>query len=218
VGFSLQCPPELILLEEKISAELPMLAKQESDTSLRFRPLMIKNWADLAELFGPRGACGGCWCTTWRLSRTEFERNKGVRNRQTFRRIVASGEPTGVLAYSADRVVGWCAVAPRKAYVRLENSRVLRPVDDRPVWSVSCFYIASPCRGTGIAQALLEAAVAYARRRGAWIVEGYPYDLHENLPNAFVWTGLLSTFRRVGFKEVARRSPTRPMVRKELKS
>jgi len=109
---------------------------------------------------------------TWRLSRAEFERNKGVRNKQTFRRIVASREPTGVLAYSADKAIGWCAVAPRKAYGRLANSRLLQPVDDRPVWSVSCFYIAGPYRGTGVARALLEAAVAYARRRGARIVEG----------------------------------------------
>ena len=193
-----------------------MIATLESGASLQFRPLTTRNWADLEELFGPRGACGGCWCMTWRLSHAAFQKNKGARNKQAFHGIVASEEPTGVLAYSAGKPVGWCAVAPREAYVRLENSRVLKPVDDQPVWSVSCFYVARPYRRTGLTQALLEAAVEYARQRGAKIVEGYPQDLQKDLPSAFVWTGLLPTFRKVGFKEVVRRSPTRPIMRKEL--
>jgi GNAT superfamily N-acetyltransferase len=152
----------------------------------------------------------------WRLSHAAFQRNKGARNNQALHGIVASEEPTGVLAYSAGKPVGWYAVAPREAYLRLENSRVLKPVDDRPVWSVSCFYVARSYRRTGFTQALLEAAVEYARQRGAKIVEGYPQDLQKELPSAFVWTGLLSTFRKVGFKEVVRRSPTRPIMRKDL--
>jgi GNAT superfamily N-acetyltransferase len=152
----------------------------------------------------------------WRLSHAAFQRNKGARNKRALHRIVASGEPTGVLAYSAGTPVGWCSVAPRELYVRLENSRVLKAVDDQPVWSVSCFYVARPYRRAGLSQALLEAAVEYARYRGAKIVEGYPQDLQKDLPSAFVWTGLLPIFRKVGFKEVVRRSPTRPIMRKEL--
>jgi GNAT superfamily N-acetyltransferase len=152
----------------------------------------------------------------WRFSQAAFQRNKGAPNKRAFHRIVASGEPTGVLAYFAGKPVGWCATAPREAYVRLEGSRVLKQVDAQPVWSVSCFYVAPAHRRTGLSVALLDAVVEYARRRGAKIVEGYPQDLQKELPSAFVWTGLLPTFRKVGFKEVARRSPTRPIMRKEL--
>jgi GNAT superfamily N-acetyltransferase len=152
----------------------------------------------------------------WRLSHAAFQRNKGARNKQALHGIVASKEPAGMLAYSAAKPVGWCAIAPPEAYVRLENSRVLKPVDDRTVWSVSCFFVSRPYRRTGFTQALLEAAVEYARQRGAKIVEGYPQDVQKDLPGAFVWTGVLATYRRAGFKEVVRRSPTRPIVRKDL--
>lgn len=192
------------------------ITSQEQDASLQFRPLTTRNWADLEELFGPRGACGGCWCMAWRLNHGEFQRNKGAANKHAFRRIVLSGEPTGVLAYSGGNPVGWCAVAPRETYVRLEKSRVLKPVDAKPVWSVSCFYVARLHRRAGLSVALLRAAVEYARQHGATIVEAYPQDLQKDLPSAFVWTGLFPTFRKVGFKEVARRSPTRPIMRKEL--
>jgi GNAT superfamily N-acetyltransferase len=199
-------------------AEAQMNFALESTKSLRFSPLVAANWSDLEELFGARGACGGCWCMTWRLRHAEFQKNKGASNKRAFQAIVASGEATGVLAYSAGKTVGWCAIAPRDIYVRLESSRILRPVDVQPVWAVSCFYVARGHRRSGLSVALLEAAVEYARRRGAKIVEGYPHDLREHLPGAFVWTGIFSTFRKVGFEEVARRSPTRPIVRKELRS
>jgi GNAT superfamily N-acetyltransferase len=189
---------------------------EQNVTNIQFRPLTTRNWSDLQELFGPRGACGGCWCMAWRISNSEFQKGKGTLNKRAFRRIVASGAPTGVLAYSAGKPVGWCAVAPREAYVRLESSRVLKPVDAQPVWSVSCFYVARSHRRAGLSVGLLQAAVGYARQRGAKIVEGYPQDLQKDLPSAFVWTGLLPTFRKAGFKEVVRRSPTRPIMRKEL--
>jgi GNAT superfamily N-acetyltransferase len=152
----------------------------------------------------------------WRLSHATFQKSKGARNKQVFHKVVVSGKPTGVLAYSGGKPVGWCAVAPREVYVRLKNSRVLKPVDDQSVWSVSCFYVARPYRRSGLTEALLEAAVEYARQRDAKIVEGYPQDIGKDAPDAFVWTGLLPTFRKAGFKEMVRRSITRPIMRKEL--
>jgi GNAT superfamily N-acetyltransferase len=152
----------------------------------------------------------------WRLDRAAFEKNKGNRNKQALRRIVASGKPVGVLAYSAGKPVGWCAVAPREVYTRLVNSRVLKPVDAQPVWSVSCFYVRTGFRRTGLSGALLQTAVDYARRNGTKVVEGYPQEPRKGLPDAFAWSGLLPTFREAGFNEVARRSPTRPIMRKDV--
>jgi GNAT superfamily N-acetyltransferase len=189
--------------------------KQLTD-GLEFCPLTAKNWEDIEELFGPRGGWGGCWCMWWRLGRAAFEKNNGNGNKQALRRIVASERPIGVLAYSAGKPVGWCAVAPREVYTRLANSRVLKPVDAQSVWSVSCFYVMPGYRRSGLSVALLKAAVDYADQNGAEIVEGYPQEARKSLPDAFAWTGILSTFRHAGFKEVARRSPTRPIMRKDV--
>jgi GNAT superfamily N-acetyltransferase len=188
-------------------------------TQLTFRPLTEKNWPDLEVLFGPRGASGGCWCMWWRLQRWEYDQKKGDSNRLSLRNIVASGSPTGILTYADAQPVGWCAIAPRPDYSALARSRVLMPVDDRLVWSVTCFYIAREWRRRALTVQLLNAAVAFARKNGAAIVEGYPHDPQSgNMADAFAWTGLVSAFRKAGFEEVARRSPTRPIMRLTVKA
>ncbi len=150
----------------------------------------------------------------WRLGSAEFERGKGAGNRRSLKRIVDSGEEPGILAYAGAAPIAWCAVAPRERYRRLARSRVLAPVDDEPVWSIVCFFVAKPWRRRGITSRLIEAATAHARRHGARIVEGYPVVTRKgDLPDPFVWTGLPSAFERAGFREVLRRSETRPIVR-----
>lgn len=168
-------------------------------------------------LFGDRGACGGCWCMWWRLKRSEFERLKGALNRRALKRIVGAGGVPGLIAYVDGAAAGWCSVAPREDYPVLERSRVLRRVDERPVWSVVCFFIARPHRRTGLASRLLDGAVSHARKQGASIVEGYPVEPKTAaMPDAFAYTGLASIFRKAGFVEVARRSATRPIMRRYL--
>lgn len=185
---------------------------------LSFHPLTADRWRDIEVLFGPRGACGGCWCMAWRLTPSDFGRCKGDRNRRAFRSLVTKGETPGILAYDGDAPVGWCAVAPREATPRLERSRVLARLDDAPVWSVTCFFVARSHRRQGATVALLRAASAYARRQGARILEGYPVEPRQpELPAAFAWTGLASAFRNAGFTEAARRSATRPIFRLVLR-
>lgn len=151
---------------------------------------------------------------TWRLPRAQYEEGKGEGNRTAFKRRVRSGAPPGVLAYLDGQPVGWCAVAPRTEYDYLGRSRVLRPVDAQPVWSISCLLVAKPHRGRGVSVQLLRAAVEIAGRAGARIVEGYPVIARTgHMPDAFAWTGTLSAFRAAGFEEVARGSPSRPIMR-----
>ncbi len=183
--------------------------------ALQIRPLSARNWTDLERLFGSRGACAGCWCMWYRLPRPTWDAQRGEKNRRAFQKLVAAGAPTGVLAYRDNEPVGWCAVAPRKDYVRLARSRVLKPVDDKPVWSVTCFYVAKAHRRSGLTEQLLRAAVEYARKRKGKTVEGYPQDPRRRvLPDAFAYAGFVSAFRRAGFQEVARRSPGRPIMRR----
>lgn len=165
---------------------------------------------------GPRGGAGGCWCMLWRLRKREYDAMKGSGNHEAFRAVVAEGPPPGLLAYRDGRPVGWISVAPRSAFVRLETSRILQPVDGTPVWSVSCFLIARDHRRRGAALALLEAACGFAREHGAAFVEGYPVAPVGEYPATYAWTGLAKTFLRAGFVEVARRSPTRPIMRRAV--
>lgn len=183
--------------------------------ALEFHPLTLDRWRDVEALFGERGACGGCWCMYWRRRRSEFEAGKGDANRRAFREIVAAGEPApGILAYIDERPIGWCAIAPREDYPRFEASRILKPVDETPVWSVSCFFVAKPFRRRGASVPLLRAAVEFAARHGATAIEGYPTEPGSDaVPAAFAWTGFAGTFRDAGFVEVARRSERRPIMR-----
>lgn len=180
---------------------------------LSFKPIKRNLWTDFEELFGPNGACAGCWCMFWKLRGKAFEEARGLETRQMHKSIVDAGVVTGLLAYSKGDVVGWIAVEPRESYPKLAHSRLLKPVDDQPVWSVTCFFVAKKARRQGITVELLKAAVEHVRKQGGKIVEGYPVDADKDMPAPFVYTGTASAFEQAGFKEVARRSPTRPIYR-----
>lgn len=179
-----------------------------------FKPLTLATWNAFAELFGANGACGGCWCMTWRLKAADYNKQKGAGNKKAIQQLVKKNKPIGVLAFEDNTVAGWCAVAPREEYIRLENSKILKPVDEKPVWSVSCFFIKKEYRNKGLSQQLLKAAIKFAKSKGATIVEGYPVEAKDNkMPVVFAWTGFAPAFSKAGFKEVARRSETRPIMR-----
>ncbi|MBU1707525.1 GNAT family N-acetyltransferase [bacterium] len=181
---------------------------------LTFHPLTSENWKDFETLFGPKGACAGCWCMWFRLTRAEFEKQKGAGNKRAMKKIVTSGEVPGIIAYADGEPVGWCSVAPREMFTLLERSRVLKPVDDKPVWSVVCFFIDKAYRHQGVSVKLLKAAIEYVRKQGGKIVEGYAIEPKKgSTPDVFAYHGLAAAYRKAGFKEVLRRSPTRPIMR-----
>lgn len=190
------------------------LTQSISLPKLQFHSLTPSRWPDLESLFGERGACGGCWCMWWRMTRSRFHKQKGEPNRRAFKKIVDSGKVPGLLAYAQRKPIAWCAVAPRESYSLLERSRTLARVDDRPVWSVVCFFVAKPWRRQGVTRELLRAAAQYAKKHGARILEGYPIEPRQShMPDAFAWTGFADAFLQAGFVEVLRRSNTRPIMR-----
>ena len=186
---------------------------------LSFQPLTTDQWDDFVSLFGERGACGGCWCMLWRLSRKQFESQKGDGNKRAMQAIVDSGEVPGILAYHNTKAIGWCAIAPRSSFPALARSRILQPIDDSPCWSVACLFVDRSYRKKGVSAELLRAAAEYAKSQGAELVEGYPVEpkSEKDIPPAFAWTGIPKAFVRAGFREVARRSPTRPIMRLKLR-
>lgn len=154
----------------------------------------------------------------WRLPRGQWTAAKGDKNKNAFKKIVSSNRQPGIIAYHAGEPIGWCAIAPREEFTGLAKSRVLKPIDDNPVWSITCLFVKKPFRRRGVSARLLKAAVQFAEKQGAYIVEGYPTaPTMEKTPDPFVYMGVPSAFSAAGFKEVARRSATRPIMRFEMK-
>ncbi len=177
-------------------------------------PLTPRRWSDLEELFGPRGACAGCWCMWWRLRSSEFGEQSASQHKRGLKTIVESGRRPGILIYIGRKPVGWISIEPRECFPGLEHSRALRRVDDQPVWSITCFFIAKSYRRKGLMVALLRAAVDYARENGAGIVEGYPVEPGENgMADSDGYPGMVSAFRTAGFDEVARPHGRRHVMR-----
>jgi GNAT superfamily N-acetyltransferase len=180
-------------------------------------PVTAPRWNDLARLFGSSGAYSGCWCMWWRASAADFDRNGNRGNRRAMRAEVRDGRVPGLLAYRRGEPVGWVSVAPRDEFPRIERSPTLKPIDDRPVWSVPCFFIDRRHRRTGVARALLRAAVDHAARRGARLIEAYPIDQADRAySNAEAYTGSVRLFKSAGFREVARRGK-RPIMRRAVR-
>ena len=186
---------------------------------LKFQAATAGRWADLEELFGERGACGGCWCMFWRLPRKEWDAKRGAGNKRSLKKIVtASPAAPGILAYLGQEPVGWCAIAPREKCIALERSRILKPIDDQPVWSISCLFIKRAHRRQGVSALLLKAAVEFAAKHGARIVEGYPVEpTMEKMPDPFLWHGVPSAFAAAGFTEAIRRSKSRSIMRLQIR-
>ena len=192
-------------------------ARTAETGALKILPATPARWTDFEALLGQRGGYDGCWCMLWRLERKDFEAQSGAGNRAAMKALFEAGAEPGLIAYDGDQAVGWCSVAPRTDFPRLERSRVLRAVDDREVWSLSCFLIRKSHRNRGVSRALLAAACDFVRARGGRILEGYPIDPKTTpYPAVYAWTGLASAFRADGFEEVLRRSETRPIFRKRL--
>jgi GNAT superfamily N-acetyltransferase len=192
--------------------------------ALRVEPVTEDRWDDLARLFGPNGAYSNCWCTFFRQTGAEFGAgcaNRGEGNRAMLQALVRDGAVPGLLAYRGDEPVGWVSVAPRPEYGRVLRSPITRldpPArEDASAWSVVCFFVPRGARSQGVAHALLAGAVAWARERGATVLEGYPVDPGDaRPPSSSMYVGTVAMFAAAGFTEAARRVPWRPVMELRL--
>ncbi|HSK06333.1 MAG TPA: GNAT family N-acetyltransferase [Acidimicrobiia bacterium] len=195
-------------------------------SKLEIFPLTPERVEDLAKLFGQGGDPKWCWCASFRLRSADFRKSSPDLNRKVLEEAVTTtaeeGRAPGLIAYDETDPVGWVSLGPRHDFERLRHSRLLAPVDDEQVWSIVCFVVARRARRAGVAAALLEAAVEYARGHGAERLEGYPVETEGNrIPSANVYMGTSTMFERAGFEVVERRrankdSATRHIVRKTL--
>ena len=113
---------------------------------------------------------------------------------------------------------GWISFGPREDFKRLENSTVMKAVDDQAVWSIICFVVPSEYRRQGVARQMLDAAIAFCRKKKVKLVEAYPVDKDGKAADSSLWFGTKSMFDQAGFEEVARRKHERPVVRLHVAS
>jgi ribosomal protein S18 acetylase RimI-like enzyme len=185
-------------------------------------PLTPERWPDIEVLFKAKGCsvARGCWCMYYRRSGSRGALPPGTThaqaNRTELKALVDAGNPPGLIGYRGNVPVGWVSLGPREEYAKLQRSPVMKAVDHQPVWSIICFVVPSEHRGQGVARALLNGAVAYARKQGATVLEAYPVDKPGRSDDDSMWFGAKSMYDGAGFGEVARRKPRRPIVRLKL--
>jgi GNAT superfamily N-acetyltransferase len=198
------------------------MAKATAPAAISVKPLTPARWADVEAVFNAKGCsiARGCWCMCYRRSGAAAPVPKGMTraaaNRAAFKAVVDGGTFTGLIGYRGREPVGWISFGPRGDFAKLVRSPVMKPVDDEPVWSIICFVVPAPYRSQGVARALLDAAVDYARRKKIRLLEAYPVDKPKRSNDEFMWFGAASMFDHAGFGEVARRRPTRPVMRLAL--
>jgi GNAT superfamily N-acetyltransferase len=211
----------------------------QASTDISVQPLTAARWADMVELAGNRGMFSGCWCMWFRRRNADWWAAGNAGNREAFAGLVDAERTPGLLAYLDGRPVGWVSLAPRDEYERISGNHdaAEHGGPKRSVWAVVCFYIDRHHRGEGIASALLDAAIDFARASGATALEAYPVEPEQRTDNASAFTGLRSMFQRAGFSETGRferwaavpkasgpdaspirRPPGRPVMRLEFTS
>ena len=188
---------------------------------LELHPLTPERWPDLEKVFGARGCsvARGCWCMFYRRSGeapVPTGLTRAQANKKSLKALARKDPPPGLIGYRGKEPVGWVSLGPREDFRKLERSIVMKAVDDAKVWSVVCFVVPGEHRGQGVASALLEGAIAYARKRRVKVLEAYPVDKRGRTPDDSLWFGTKSMYDAAGFVEVARRKPQRPVVRLSL--
>lgn len=190
--------------------------------SVQVRPATADRWDDLVTVFGRRGNDPSwCWCRLFLSSGTDepSSSNRTPDHRQALRQeITRAPTAPGLIAYVGNQPVGWTRVGPRSGFPGVGGNRALARVliDDPGAWWVPCFAIDSRHRRSGVASALLESAVTFARDHGATAVEGHPVDVAgltaTRVSGSALYTGTMAMFVAAGFSEVARTFPTRPVM------
>ncbi|MGE5106023.1 MAG: GNAT family N-acetyltransferase [Sphingobacteriales bacterium] len=193
------------------------MAELIAAAELNFELLSSSNWKEYEELMGEKGGCGNCWCMLFRLPYKEFQNNKPGGNKKLMKQLVKKNQQVGLIASVDKEPVGWIALAPREDYIKIENSRAFKRIDEKRVWSITCFFIKKEFRKMGLSKQLIKGAINFAKKKKIKVLEAYPaIPYAEKVPPPFLWVGILSAFTDCGFKVVQQNGKSRAMVRLEL--
>lgn len=165
-------------------------------------PATRDRWADVVTIMGGNGD-RGCWCQAPRGRAVGYGASEPGARREALHAQLAEEPPPGMLAYVDGEIAGWCGFGPRPNLPRLVRSRTIPKVDDLPVWSIVCFLVRVGYRRRGVAAALLDGVIDFARRSGAPGVEAYPIDPEGGRVDVgFGYVGVTPMFEKAGFRQV----------------
>ncbi len=176
-----------------------------TEATWQTHPVTPDRFEDFADVINPNRRASHCWCLSHRLRAQDIARLGGSgadAREQSMRALCERDVPPGVVTYRDGVPVGWCHVGPRADIPRLVGSRLIRPVDDVPVWSIVCVVVRGGHRRQGVTGRLIEGAVAYAASRGAPAVEAYPVDPSGRMDTTMAFVGTRAMFERAGFEVI----------------
>ena len=165
-------------------------------------PVTPGRFDDFADVINPNRRTTHCWCLSHRVNPAKIEELGHCSREEAMRALCRRRNPPGVVTYLDGTPVGWCSISPRSQLPRLENSKLIRPVDDVPVWSIICVVVRGGHRRQGVVGHLLEGAVAYAAAAGAPAVEAHPVDPAGRMDTTMAFVGTRSMFEKAGFSVV----------------
>lgn len=163
-------------------------------------PVTEQRFEDFATVVNPTGREKHCWCLSHRLGAKDIDELGAGDRVQAMRALSAEPIAPGVVAYRDGMPVGWCSISPRAQIPLLERSKLIRPVDDVPVWSIICVVVRSGFRRQGVTTHMLEGALDYAKQLGAPAVEAYPVDPEGRMDLTMAFVGTRKMFESVGFE------------------
>jgi GNAT superfamily N-acetyltransferase len=167
-------------------------------------PASPELWTQIAELFSGSSTLRWCWCQWWRKRNASWTNTTAAENRADLERLADAEPAPGLVAVRDGRAIGWVGLGPREDFERLAHSRTIPQLPGEAVWTVNCFVVARDARRSGVARALLRAAVAYAHDHGAGLVEGYPVRTGgAKMTSAGLYTGSEGMFEAEGFSVAA---------------
>jgi GNAT superfamily N-acetyltransferase len=165
------------------------------------RPVTPDRVDDFVRVANPNRRASHCWCLSHRLGAREVSDLGDGSREVAFRALCGRANPPGVIGYDDGEPVGWCSIGPRSENTRLSRSRLIRPVDGMPVWSIICVVIRGGHRRRGHTTPLINGAVEYAAARGAPAVESYPVDPGpDRIDLTMAFVGTRAMFEKAGFE------------------
>jgi len=181
--------------------------------SVEVVPATVERFDDVTSILGCDGR-SPCCCQYWRMSSGEYGRSTLEQRRRALNEQLSETPPAGMLAYVERVPAGWCGFGPRERIERLVRSRTIPKVDDVPVWAIYCFTVRVGYRRQGVARALLDGLIDYAREQGATALEAYPVESDgARIHGTAAYVGTLGMFEAAGFRRVLEtdaRSDRRP--------
>ena len=192
------------------------------ENALSIRDVSPALWPAVEQLFGKNGACGGCFCMSWRIQKGEsWDAVKGAPAKKRLKVLIESDSAPAAIAFDGDEPVGWCAYGPRPSFAKLDRARSFACDDAATVWSIPCFFVRKDWRNQGVAKALLSHVLRRLAKQKVSVVEAYPTRDPKGggkMPDAFAWTGTVSLFESLGFELAGPPDAGKLRMRKRLKA